>query len=281
VDVHLAQELAGAPVHDFGNGAVGDGDGFVALADPAVAGEAGAGGADFGEVEDQLVGGVFAGEELADGLGPGLGGVADADGPDFGFGIPGFEVGFAAVLVLARGADDLDVENGLGEAADAAGFRGDADAAALEEEPEGVDHVVDGLDFEVGAVELAGLANLGDFGAAEPEGAAGHADLAGEEQVAELFEFGVLRLVERPAELAPPEPALVLDDAVDGLRPGFKERALFIQDAVVGAAGQDLGAQGGLVFGHGNLRKGRYKKLRRILGDGDRRGEQKFDGIGK
>ena len=256
VDVHLAQELARAAVHDLGDRPVGHGDRFVALADPAVARQARARGADFREIEHELVGGVLAGEQLADGLGPGLGGIADADGPDLGFGIPGFEVAFAAVLVLARGADDLDVEDGLGEAADAAGFRRDAHAAALQQQPERVHHVVHGLDFQVGAVELAGLADFRDFGAAEPQRAAGHADLAGEQQAAELFELVFLRLVERAAHLALPQPALVLDDAVHGLRPGLEDGAFVVEHAVVGAAGEDLGAQRRLVgFRHGLLRK--------------------------
>jgi hypothetical protein len=223
VDVHLAQELARAAVHDLGDGAVGDGNRLVALADPAVARQALAGGADFGEIEDELFGGILAGEELADGLGP-----ASAESPtlmDQTF-VSGSQVSrlwSRPPLRGAGGADELDVEDGLGEAADAAGFRRDADAAALQQEPEGIDHVVDGLDFEMGAVELAGFLLAGDFGAAEPERAAGDADLAGEQQAAQLFELGLLRLVERAAHLALPQPALVFDDAVDGLRPGLED----------------------------------------------------------
>ena len=108
----------------------------------------------------------------------------------------------------------------------------------------------------MGAVELTGFADLGNFGAAEPQRAAGHADLAGQEQAAKFLEFRFLRFVERAAHLAFPQPALVLDDAVHGLRPGLENGAFIVEHAVVGAAGEDLGAQRRLVgFGHGLLRK--------------------------
>ncbi len=204
VDVHLAQELAGAAIHDFNDGAVSHGDGFIALPNPAVAGQPRAGGADFGKIESKFFGGIFAGQEFADGFGPRFGGVAHADGPFLGFGIPSFQVGLAPVFILPRGADDLHIENWLGEAADAAGLGRDAHAAALQQQPKCIHHVVHGLDFQMCAIELAGLAHFGDFRAAEPQRAAGHANLARQQQAAEFFQLGLLRFIQRSAQLAFP-----------------------------------------------------------------------------
>ena len=107
----------------------------------------------------------------------------------------------------------------------------EADAAALEQEPQDVDHVVDRTDLQEGAVELAGLTFLGYVSAAQPARTARSTQLAIDNEFTQLHKLVLLNDVQRTSNLSRPKPALMLDNAVSSLIRGFQDGAVVVEGA--------------------------------------------------
>src|SRR6185503_18154492 len=135
---------------------------LVARADPAVVGQPLALGADLREVEDEpRRRGVLVDGQLADRPRPRLGRVAHGERPRPGRGVEALLVARPALLArLLLRADDLHLPDRPREARQRADNRLKADAATVEQQPQEVHEVVDGLDLRRRAGELRGLADL-------------------------------------------------------------------------------------------------------------------------
>ena len=161
-------------IHKLEDLAVGARQSDMSLAKPAVALDNTAGRSNITKIKHQFLAAVvFAGDKLAQGLGPGFGRVADPDRPPPGDRVVSFSVLFSAAERLSGRRYDGEFGDVGCKPVQAPRYGLEADTATLEQKPERIHSVVDGFDLQESAVELRRLAPSGSFRATQPKAASG------------------------------------------------------------------------------------------------------------